>query len=446
MISIVSDSTCDLSGEECAALGIDRVPLTVQFQGASYLDGFDLTHEEFYAKMRSADKLPTTSQANPMQFEEVFSRHLAQGEDIVAVTVSSKLSATMNSALIAAQSLDASRIHVVDSLSGSFGAALLLRHAVKLRDAGRSASDIAQELTSLTPRLRLFAVVDTLKYLKMGGRLSPAAALLGGALGITPVLCLQEGAIAPVGKVRGEEAGKKALLDLIQKGNPDPAYGIAFAHADAPERLERYLEYILPHLSDMPVYRGSIGPSQNPKYAGKTLREIGRLLGTSSMEAVMALLLEEPRIPIEENKKSDGEIRGLLAHPKGSPCTDTYAFDLEGTYGRDMELPELLPHPHTYCAFPKYILQFPAPTLEETIRKMTGAVAQFLEIPGRGEIQVGNFADLVVLDLKRLKTNENYVEPRVYPEGIPMVVVNGVVEVDQQGFTGRRAGRILRHQ
>lgn len=77
---------------------------------------------------------------------------------------------------------------------------------------------------------------------------------------------------------------------------------------------------------------------------------------------------------------------------------------------------------------------------------MTGAVAQFLEIPGRGEIQVGNFADLVVLDLKRLKTNENYVEPRVYPEGIPMVVVNGVVEVDQQGFTGRRAGRILRHQ
>jgi N-acyl-D-amino-acid deacylase len=190
----------------------------------------------------------------------------------------------------------------------------------------------------------------------------------------------------------------------------------------------------------------SIGPSQNPKYAGKTLREIGRLLGTSSMEAVMALLLEEPRIPIEENKKSDGEIRGLLAHPKGSPCTDTYAFDLEGTYGRDMELPELLPHPHTYCAFPKYILQFPAPTLEETIRKMTGAVAQFLEIPGRGEIQVGNFADLVVLDLKRLKTNENYVEPRVYPEGIPMVVVNGVVEVDQQGFTGRRAGRILRHQ
>ena len=248
MISIVSDSTCDLSGEECAALGIDRVPLTVQFQGASYLDGFDLTHEEFYAKMRSADKLPTTSQANPMQFEEVFSRHLAQGEDIVAVTVSSKLSATMNSALIAAQSLDASRIHVVDSLSGSFGAALLLRHAVKLRDAGRSASDIAQELTSLTPRLRLFAVVDTLKYLKMGGRLSPAAALLGGALGITPVLCLQEGAIAPVGKVRGEEAGKKALLDLIQKGNPDPAYGIAFAHADAPERLERYLEYILPHL------------------------------------------------------------------------------------------------------------------------------------------------------------------------------------------------------
>ena len=159
----------------------------------------------------------------------------------------------------------------------------------------------------------------------------------------------------------------------------------------------------------------------------------------------MALLLEEPRIPIEENKKSDGEIRGLLAHPKGSPCTDTYAFDLEGTYGRDMELPELLPHPHTYCAFPKYILQFPAPTLEETIRKMTGAVAQFLEIPAgaRSRWQFrrpGGIGSEAPQDQRKLCGAPGL--SRRHPHGGGQ----RVVEVDQQGFTGRRAGRILRHQ
>ena len=259
MTRIVADSTCDLSQQECATLGVDRVPLTIQFEGATYLDGFDLTHEEFYAMMRKSPQLPTTSPANPTQFEEVFLPHLERGDDIVVVTISSKLSATMNSALIAAQSLDPTRIHVVDSLSGSFGASLLLRHAATLRDGGASAVEIAEALTALTPRLRLFAVVDTLKYLKMGGRLSPAAALLGGALGITPILCLEDGVIAPVGKVRGEEAGKKALLDIIQKGRPDPAYGIAFSHADAPEKLEHYLEFLCPHLGEIPVFKGSIG-------------------------------------------------------------------------------------------------------------------------------------------------------------------------------------------
>ena len=110
-----------------------------------------------------------------------------------------------------------------------------------------------------------------------------------------------------------------------------------------------------------------------------------------------------------------------------------------------MEIPEILPHPHTYCAFPKYILKFPQATLEDTIYKITGQVARFLGIEGRGEIKEGFYADLVVMDYENLKTNENYIEPRVYPEGIELVVVNGSVVVDDSGCTGKRPGRILKH-
>lgn len=186
--------------------------------------------------------------------------------------------------------------------------------------------------------------------------------------------------------------------------------------------------------------------SENRSYLGKSIRQIARERGQSSLETMMDLLIEDPRMMVEEFKKTDEEIRTLLSHPRGFACTDTYAFDLEGTYGRGMEVPEILPHPHTYCAFPKVIQRYPAATLEETIHKMTGAVANFMGITGRGELKEENFADIVVMDYENLKTNENYIEPRVYPEGIDMVIVNGCVEVDDSGFTGQLGGRVLDHQ
>ncbi|MBR6735838.1 MAG: amidohydrolase family protein [Oscillospiraceae bacterium] len=185
--------------------------------------------------------------------------------------------------------------------------------------------------------------------------------------------------------------------------------------------------------------------SENSSYVGMTVREIASRKGKTSLETVIALLVEDPRIMVYDPKKTEAEVKALLSHPKGSPCTDTYAFDLEGTYGRDMEIPEILPHPHTYCAFPKFILKFPQATLEDTIHKITGQVARFLGIDGRGEIKEGFYADLVVMDYENLKTNENYIEPRVYPEGIELVVVNGSVVVDETGCTGQRPGRILKH-
>ena len=235
----------------------------------------------------------------------------------------------------------------------------------------------------------------------------------------------QSGSLA--GFVRNLRAGdyRRKLIDLLESGEWYPLNPLANPVWDV----------------NIVVLR-----SEDPSNEGKSIRQIAGERGMSSLETVMDLLIKEPRIIVEDFKKSEEEVRALLSHPKGFPCTDTYAFDLEGTYGRDMEVPELLPHPHTYCAFPKVIQRYPAATLEETIHKMTGAVASFLGIEGRGELKEGNFADIVVLDYENLKTNENYIEPRVYPEGIDMVIVNGCVEVDDNGFTGRLGGRVLDHQ
>lgn len=178
--------------------------------------------------------------------------------------------------------------------------------------------------------------------------------------------------------------------------------------------------------------------------AGMNIREIARAAGRSSLETVFDLLLAEPRIRIMKYDKSDEEVRGLLSHPRGFVCTDTYATDLNGMYGNGMEIPEVLPHPHTYCAFPKYILKYGAGTLEERIHKLTGAPASFMGIKGRGVIAEGNYADLLVIDCENLRTNENYIEPRVYPQGITHVIVNGREAVTPENAAVRRAGRILR--
>ncbi|NLM44874.1 MAG: hypothetical protein GX201_12835, partial [Clostridiales bacterium] len=161
-------------------------------------------------------------------------------------------------------------------------------------------------------------------------------------------------------------------------------------------------------------------------------------------EAIMELLLADPFIMVRRDGKSEEEFKTLLKHERASVCTDTYAFDLVGLYGNGAEIPELLPHPHTYCAFPKYILQYGMDTIEETIWKITGFPADFMGIKGRGKILENNYADLVVLDMDNLKTNENYIEPRVYPEGIDYVIVNGKLAADNKGCTGIRAGKILK--
>ncbi len=260
MIRIIVDSTCDLSREELEASGIVMLPLTIHFGSDSYRDAIDLDTAGFYARLRTAKALPTTSQVPPGDFEEVFRPLCEAGDEAVVITLSSHLSATHASALGAAEATDPQRIHVVDSASGSFGAALLVRQAVALRDGGApSALAIAQQLRALAPRVRIIAAVDTLKYLRMGGRLSGSQAFIGTLLGIRPLVEVREGRVSAAGHVRGEKNVVRALLKRFEAERVDLSLGVAFAHGDAPELMRHTVDAFRPLLEGVRVYTGQLG-------------------------------------------------------------------------------------------------------------------------------------------------------------------------------------------
>lgn len=260
MINIVTDSTCDIERGMWKKLGITVVPLTVNFGGRVYKDGYDLGHREFYEKLENASVLPKTSQVNSGEFELVFEDAVKDGGEVVGIFISSELSGTLQSAQIAANEVCPERIFIVDSRVASFQLGILVMEAVKMRDSGAyTASEIAQTIQKLALRMRIFAVVDTLKYLKMGGRISQGAAVIGGMLGITPLMQVYEGKIEAIGKVRGERAGFQALLAQMKKYPPDFRYPVGFGHSNDQAKMERAIEFFKDYTGDAPVYKSWIG-------------------------------------------------------------------------------------------------------------------------------------------------------------------------------------------
>jgi DegV family protein with EDD domain len=260
MIELITDSTSDLSPELARQLGVRVLPLTVLFGQESFRDGVDITHSEFYRRLRGADTLPTTTQINPEVFLSVFQQVLDRGNQAVCILIASELSGTCQSALIAKEELGSDDIFVVDSRAVTFSLGLLVAEAARLRDQGLTAEQIVRELESLRERVRLYAVADTLKYLKMGGRISAATAVVGGALGIQPIIRVQDGKVEAVGKVRGRKAGFRWVRERLLSDGPDLSRPIALGHADCPEILDE-LAASISEVTDSfsSVSRGIIG-------------------------------------------------------------------------------------------------------------------------------------------------------------------------------------------
>lgn len=260
MIELITDSTSDLSPALTKKLGVRVLPLSVNFGEESFRDGLDISNADFYSRLRSAETLPTTSQINPEAFTTVFQEALDRGNQVVGVFISSELSGTFQSAVIARELVNSDDVFVVDSRAVTISMELLLFEAARMRDDGCGAAEIAKALESLRDKLRLYAVVDTLKYLKMGGRISAATAVVGGVLGISPIIAIENGKVESAGKARGRKAGVKWIREKAMEEEIDLSRPIVVGHTDCPEAMEAMEEGFADVIAGVPeVYHAEIG-------------------------------------------------------------------------------------------------------------------------------------------------------------------------------------------
>jgi DegV family protein with EDD domain len=257
-VRVVTDSSCDLPDELVDQLGIEIVPLTIRFGSEELVDRKELSATEFWRRLASAPKLPETAAPSAGAFETAF-RSLA-GDDadgIVCINLSSKLSATMQSAQVAARSMaDTCPVVVIDSLQASMGVGSLAVSAARQAAAGDSLDDIVREITSQRDRTKLFGALDTLEYLRKGGRIGAAQAMLGSMLSIKPVIELRDGQVEEAGKVRTRS---KSLRTLAEHVSRQPVERLAVLHGDAPD-LDELLDLLESSVPRDEIIVGTVGP------------------------------------------------------------------------------------------------------------------------------------------------------------------------------------------
>jgi fatty acid kinase fatty acid binding subunit len=216
-VAIVTDSASDLTAEVAAPRGIRVVPLYVRFGDEEFRAGVDLSTDEFWTRMVAPDApFPTTAAASPGDFSAAFAAELAAGADaIVCVTIGSKLSATFKSAGLAAQGMPAAEIHVVDSESASMGVGILALLAAEMAEAGAPAAEIAAEVRVRARDVDLYVGLDTIDYLRKGGRLSPGRAAIATVLSIKPIVTVTDGLVEVGDKVRTRAKARERTLELL---------------------------------------------------------------------------------------------------------------------------------------------------------------------------------------------------------------------------------------
>lgn len=239
-VSVVTDSASDLTVEQAQAAGITVVPLLCSFGEKEYQAGVDMSPEEFWQELtKPGSPFPKTAACAPGDFRQAFNRLLTDGaDDIVYVGVGEKLSATIASAKIARDLVGREKVHIVDSANASMGIGLLALLAAERAAAGASAGEIVAELERRRDDLRLYVVLETLEYLKRGGRISPARAAIGGVLSVKPIISLEDGAVETADRPRTRSKARARLLELLAQVEPER---VAVLHGQSPD-IEQFAD------------------------------------------------------------------------------------------------------------------------------------------------------------------------------------------------------------
>lgn len=256
-VKFVIDSASDVLPQQAQALGVTHLPLQVLFGEDAYDDAVDLSHQEFYEKLAACKELPTTSQISPAAFSSCFEQLVSQGHEVVVITISSKLSGTYQSAVIAASDYPG-KVFPVDSLSASVGERILLQRGLELAEQGLSAEEIANKLNEEKQHIRLVAMIDTLEYLKKGGRISSTVALAGSLLAIKPGIEVKDGAVAMAGTARGTKKCHGLLKENIEKyGGINWEKPVALVYANTDDLLQQFIAdtpELWPDQQELPIY------------------------------------------------------------------------------------------------------------------------------------------------------------------------------------------------
>ena len=275
-VRIVTDSSCDLRGDEVSDLNIEVVPLSIRFGDEEFVDREELSVEDFYRKLEASDDLPETAAPSPGRFEQAFSRHLGSGADsVVCINLSSAISATMQSAQTAANAMDAD-IRVVDSRTLTAGLGSIVLAAARMAADGAGADEIVAAAEEMSGRTHVYGTLDTLENLKKGGRIGGAQAMLGSMLSIKPLLDLSSGEVEEAGRQRTRRKALVWLKETLEAALP--VENLAVMHGEAPD-IDQFVEMLEP-IVDVDSIR---------------IEKIGAVIGTHGGPRVMGLAYQVKR-------------------------------------------------------------------------------------------------------------------------------------------------------
>ena len=266
-VKLVTDSTCDLPYELAQEWDISVIPCNIHFDDEVYKDGIDLGPDEFYRRLVSSPRLPTTAQPSVNDFLEVYKPLRDEGHDVVSIHLSAKFSGTLNSAIQARDALDSpqsdgenrsSRIEIIDSQMTSLGLGLIVLEAAQMIRSGASCDQVVAGVESSLPQTNCYFILDTLEYLQKGGRIGKASAFLGSLLNIKPVLMIKDGEAHPVERVRTRERGVRRLAEIVR--GLGPAKRLAILHSTTPDEAQSLRERLADLVPENEIVMGRFGP------------------------------------------------------------------------------------------------------------------------------------------------------------------------------------------